>query len=566
MATALHSVAGELAPTGTLPVMYIDTDDHQTIPPKTEPYVHATYRIVSNGFKGVDNLEGETQIRGRGNATWLFDKKPYRLKLTKKAKLMGLQSSKHFALLAHPDDELGFLREPMGFKMSELLGMAWTPAFKPLELVLNGEYWGLYFLVETIRVDKNRVNIFDQEEEAEDNGASTDITGGWLCEFDNYVESEDEQVRLTDSSGHLFYITHKSPEIITDEQREWLIGQFTAIDSAFYNQDPESTEWQDLVDIESLVKYYFIREAMNDVDGFHGSWYWYRDRGADQKWHWGPLWDVGNTFYNFEKPQLTYEDCLATDYYCGWLGEFTKFTAFKRRCAELIRTFIDNNLSELENYLDEFNTLISEAGKQDFERWKNSYPHNIYDSKLVLPSIIWRLRNRLHLMAWRYGCLSAGMPTGYYVRDAFSGEVAKPEYELKSTANPDVFELSDCELHGAFKVGNGEINQHFWYGAPDSETILLKDSLSSVIRSLDAKPLYYDGVAPLLIFRRSSDLTGGTVLIKSTGSADSIDDLELGTDAAPVYYNLQGQPVASPPVPGIYIRQVGNRVDKVIIR
>ena len=67
---------------------------------------------------------------------------------------------------------LGSSGKPMGFKMSELAGLAWTPGQKPVELILNGDDRGLYFLVENIRIDEDRVNIFDQEEE----NPSTDMT------------------------------------------------------------------------------------------------------------------------------------------------------------------------------------------------------------------------------------------------------------------------------------------------------------------------------------------------------------------------------------------------------
>ena len=64
----------------------------------------------------IEASEGELQIRGRGNYTWdWFEKKPYRIKLDKKAPLLGFNKSKHFVLLAHADDNLGFLRETDGF-------------------------------------------------------------------------------------------------------------------------------------------------------------------------------------------------------------------------------------------------------------------------------------------------------------------------------------------------------------------------------------------------------------------------------------------------------------------
>ena len=75
------------------------------------------------------------------------------------------------------------MRNAVGFELSKLIGMTYTPDAKPLELVLNGDYIGLYFLTEHIRVDKDRVNIVEQEDEEID---SEKITGGWLVEIDNY--------------------------------------------------------------------------------------------------------------------------------------------------------------------------------------------------------------------------------------------------------------------------------------------------------------------------------------------------------------------------------------------
>ncbi len=136
-----------------------------------EEYVAGTYYIDALGLQGYESLGSEAkplplQIRGRGNYTWKdFDKKPYRLKFDKKASPLGMNKSKHFVLLAHADDNMCFLRNTVGFELSRQLGLAYTPEQRPVEVVLNGDYIGLYMLNENIRVDADRVNITEQADE-----------------------------------------------------------------------------------------------------------------------------------------------------------------------------------------------------------------------------------------------------------------------------------------------------------------------------------------------------------------------------------------------------------------
>lgn len=153
MATAMLSAfaAQSAAPSGTVPTIYINTANNASVTSK-EVYLDATYYLEGNGFEGVESLGSEAQplpltIKGRGNYTWTgFDKKPYKLKLDKKTAIMGMGKNKHFALLAHADDDLAFMRNVAGLELSRRMNLAFTPADAPVEVVLNGEYLGLYFL------------------------------------------------------------------------------------------------------------------------------------------------------------------------------------------------------------------------------------------------------------------------------------------------------------------------------------------------------------------------------------------------------------------------------------
>ena len=68
---------------GTLPVMYINTEGHRNIDSKEE-YLHADWWLDNMGIEGMEPLGSPDQplgleIKGRGNYTWTLSKKPFRI-------------------------------------------------------------------------------------------------------------------------------------------------------------------------------------------------------------------------------------------------------------------------------------------------------------------------------------------------------------------------------------------------------------------------------------------------------------------------------------------------------
>lgn len=351
---------------GTLPVIYINTENGSPITSK-ETYLHATYWLDPMGCAGIDSIGSETKplttlIKGRGNYSWWgFDKKPYRLKLDSKQPLMGLDKSRHFGLLAHADDNKAFLRNPVGFAASEMIGMQWTPKQKPLELVLNGEYRGLYFLTELIRVDEKRVDIVDQP----DNVSHPDsITGGWLVEIDNY--DSDPHITVPEGGGdYPIIFTYKSPEALSEAQKQFLTQQMTAIDNAIYCADKFSMEWEKYIDIDELARFYIVQELVDNYESFHGSCYLYRERGTNSKWSFGPVWDFGSSF-NYDKSQYIYE---GREHHQVWIRELCRFPRFQERVKALWADFYQNHFEKLQDYIDSYSAYIAEAAKADRRRW-----------------------------------------------------------------------------------------------------------------------------------------------------------------------------------------------------
>ena len=350
---------------GTLPVMFINTVDAAPITGK-EKYVDATYYIDPMGCEGVEALGSKeaplvTQIKGRGNYTWSgFEKKPYRLKFKDKASPLGMPSSRHFVLLAHADDNLGFQRNECGLTISRLLGMPWTPESEPLEVVLNGDYIGLYFLTQNVRVSKERVNVTEQQDLA-----TTDVDGGWLVEIDNY--DTDPHVTVQGPEGPIWF-TYKSPEELSTQQEAYLQSQMDAINDAIYNgeRQGDDTPLSRLVDFDVLARYYITQEIVDDTESFHGSCYLNRQRGESEKWKFGPVWDFGNAFQREWREQFIFQNPTWSQV---WIGGIYEFPAFQAKVKEIWAWWLGFGPQAVEEHAVAFAQKIQAAAACDLKRW-----------------------------------------------------------------------------------------------------------------------------------------------------------------------------------------------------
>jgi len=109
-----------------LPMVLIETRNGVSVDSKDE-YVEASFSIVSEG-RVVH--QGTTRIKGRGNATWSYPKKPYRLKLDAAQNLLSIMktgSAKNWVLLANYCDET-LLRTTVALWLGDRPGVRLDPA------------------------------------------------------------------------------------------------------------------------------------------------------------------------------------------------------------------------------------------------------------------------------------------------------------------------------------------------------------------------------------------------------------------------------------------------------
>ena len=190
----------------SLPIVYVTSSTKFTGAGRS--YYTAELNVVgdSGGFASDFLYSGKAELKLRGNSTAGLNKKSFKLKLDKKANLLGIDEegkSKQWVLLANGRDP-SLMRNKLLMDFSGAIGTVPYMASENVTLIYNGEYCGVYQLAEHVRVGETRVDIFDWEEYAEDAAkalAEKLIAGGTVKKSDaDKIEGEIEAQMLTDWS------------------------------------------------------------------------------------------------------------------------------------------------------------------------------------------------------------------------------------------------------------------------------------------------------------------------------------------------------------------------------
>lgn len=269
--------------------LYINTVDNAPVKSK-DIYVTGSIKIVSN-FKDVV-YDGKTEIKGRGNSTWDMPKKPYRIKLDKKAALLGMPESKNWVLLANYADKT-LMRNELAFILSRNAGRVFTPASRYVEVYLNGTYLGNYQLTEQVKEGKGLVDI---EEQPKGTTALPDLAGGYLIEQDLFATGE--PVFFYTAKNMPFVIKYPDEEDINKEQKEYIKSHFQKFEDALYaaNYTDPVNGYRKYFDVNSYVDHYIINEVIGNPDAFRST-YMFKKRN-DDKIYTGPVWDFDKAANN----------------------------------------------------------------------------------------------------------------------------------------------------------------------------------------------------------------------------------------------------------------------------
>ena len=267
-----------------LPVVYINTPDAVAITSKEVWTKNSNIKII-NTDGSVDYSNNKLQIRGRGNSTWSYPKKPYALKLKDDSEILGMPAHKRWVLLANWMDRT-LLRNAVSFQIAKQTCIEWTPRGKFVEVVFNDRHIGNYYLCEQIKIDANRVNIAKMTAEDVEGDA---LTGGYLMELDVLFDEVNKFKSATRNLPYMF----KEPdeEVLQPEQLNYFKNYINDLESKLYSDTWLShRDYASLIDLNTFADWWFVYElAKNGEPGHPKSCYMYKDRLGVLKA--GPVWD-----------------------------------------------------------------------------------------------------------------------------------------------------------------------------------------------------------------------------------------------------------------------------------
>lgn len=304
----------------------------------------------------INFYDASSRLKGRGNATWERDKRPYVLTLSSDGNLLDMGSGKKWVLLANAYDETN-LNNKLVFDLASRVGFEWSPDCRFVDLYLNGEYSGLYLLTEKIEVAPNRLDL---------DAAS----GDFLCMIDIEERKEILQQPFETEMGRIMEVCYPEDISGTDSYRDnvSIIEQELCSGADLNNSI--------LLDLDSWVRRYLIDEISGNIDADLTSSYFYFSGG---KFYAGPVWDYdmafGNNYRNQEPHAfLAKNEKKSTDDSSPYYAALYSNKSFYQRLQEVYRTEFAPILHNLiDRELDDELETIQAASEMNSIRWRIMY-------------------------------------------------------------------------------------------------------------------------------------------------------------------------------------------------
>ena len=292
-----------------LPIIVINTNGLD-IP--DEPKIMAEMGIIYNGPGQRNNItdphnhyNGKVGIEIRGQSSQMFPQKSYSVDLWDDngdgidQSLFGLPAESDWVLYA-PYTDKTLMRNFLAYTMSRELGR-WAANCRFVEVMINGDYKGVYIFMEKIKRDAGRVNI--SRIRASDNTGDA-VTGGYIFSLDKEPDGWFSSIRPPNANNNatrqFSYVTPKL-EDITEAQKTYIKSYVDSFESVLRGpgyQDPVEGV-RKFAELTSFMDFFFVNEVSRNVDGYRLSSYFYKDRNSkDRRIYAGPVWDYDLAYRN----------------------------------------------------------------------------------------------------------------------------------------------------------------------------------------------------------------------------------------------------------------------------
>ena len=387
-----------------LPIVVIETDNGANIP--DEPKIPGSMKIIwhqdgsRNYMTDIDNPEflnydGRIGIERRGSSSQtMVNKKPYALETREddnvtnnNVSILGMPAENDWVLNSLAFDQTG-MRDVLSYELSNRLGQ-YASRSVYCEVVINGDYKGLYAFMEKIKPDKGRVNIEKMDQTC---NQYPEVTGGYIVKADKTTGGDPVAWTMQGYGGGWgwgsstdFILHYPKPADVTNTQKNYIHGVFNDLASVSNQHNTSITSGiASVIDIPSFVDFMMIAEFSSNVDVYSLSTFFHKDRCG--KLRAGPVWDYNlaygyDAFGNRSKYDVWqfnnqdnngpkfWKDLFDTDLYRCYLA---------RRWFELTEPGQPLNYDFVCSRIDEIDAWIAEAIVRDNQRWNQMSQHATY--------------------------------------------------------------------------------------------------------------------------------------------------------------------------------------------
>ena len=380
-----------------LPIVLIttDTDSNTNLPLEIldDPRVLANMKIIyrKDGSRNFItdgntpehlNYNGRINIEIRGSSSQSLPKKPYGLTTLKddntsnnNVSLLGMPSENDWILNSLAFDP-SLIRDYISYNLSRQMGN-YAPRTVYCEVVINGEYAGLYMLQEKIKSDSNRVNVLKI---SNTDTTFPNVTGGYITKADKTTGGDPVAFTMSSYSWETSFIHDlPKPENVTQEQNDYIFSVFTALKFAARNNNLNlETGITSIIDVPTFVDFTLSNELASNPDAYQFSTYFHKDRNG--KLRAGPIWDFnltyGNDLFEWGYDRSKYDVWQFSDgendgpkFWTDLFNNDTYKCYLSRRWNELIQEGKPMNYNSLITLIDNTITNISEASVREEEKW-----------------------------------------------------------------------------------------------------------------------------------------------------------------------------------------------------
>jgi len=351
-----------------LPVIVINTDGQEIV---YEPKITSTMGIVNNpeGQRNYvsgpyNEYSGMIGIEIRGQTSRGFDKKSFGLETRDSIgenlniPLLGLPRENDWVLYG-PESDKTLMRNALTYTLAGQLGR-YAPRVRFCELVLNGEYQGVYVFTEKIKRDNDRIDITEMVPEDIN---EPEVTGGYIFKQDKINEG-DNIIAL--SRGLELIITEPKIDSILPEQTNWLINHLNEFEDVLYS----GGNYSKYIDLTSFVDNFLMVELTKNIDGYRLSTYFHKDRNG--KIVAAPVWDynlsLGNADYSYGWTAEGWYWPIIQSWNKNWWMILNEEPNFQDLCKTRWTNLRTTVLSEMHIFslIDEWTVLLEESQQRNF--------------------------------------------------------------------------------------------------------------------------------------------------------------------------------------------------------